>query len=299
MRLSALVVAALVAAPLAAQPADLVVVNARVYTADDTRPLADAFAVRDGRVAFVGSTREARSLAGATTRVVDLGGKTVIPGMVDAHAHYSGLAETLSTVDLMGVPSYDELIRRVQARAATLPKGSWVQGRGWDQNQWADGEFPTHERLTAAVPDHPVYLTRVDGHAALVNRAAMQAASLTRGSRDPSGGRILKAANGEPTGVLIDRAQGLVSRVIAPPSREQTRQALLDAQSAMHRWGLTGVHDAGAGRAMIELYEDIAKAGELDLRLYTMIADDSAAIAHFLAIGPRSSLHNKDRKSVV
>lgn len=292
MRTAALVLTALLAAPLAAQPADLIVVNARVYTADDARPLADAFAVRGGRVAFVGSTREARALAGATTRVVDLGGKTVIPGMVDAHAHYSGLAETLSTVDLMGVPSYDELIARVKARAATLPKGSWVQGRGWDQNQWADGEFPTHDRLTAAVPDHPVYLTRVDGHAALVNRAAMQAANLTRASRDPSGGRILKAANGEPTGVLIDRAQGLVSRVIAPPSREETRRALLDAQSAMHRWGLTGVHDAGAGRAMIELYEDIAKAGELDLRLYTMIADDSAAIAHYLAMGPRSSLHN-------
>lgn len=292
MRFLARLLAAFIAAPLAAQPAELVVVNARVYTADDARPLADAFAVRDGRIAFVGSTREARALAGSATRVVDLGGKTVIPGMVDAHAHYSGLAQTLSTVDLMGVPSYDELIARVQARAATLPKGSWVEGRGWDQNQWADGEFPTHERLTAAVPDHPVYLTRVDGHAALVNRAAMQAASLTRATRDPSGGRILKAANGEPTGVLIDRAQGLVSRVIAPPSREQTRKALLDAQSAMHRWGLTGVHDAGAGRAMIELYEDIAKAGELDLRLYTMIADDSAAIAHFLAMGPRSSLHN-------
>jgi predicted amidohydrolase YtcJ len=292
MRYSALLLTAFLAGPLTAQPADLVVVNARVYTADDARPLADAFAVRGGRVAFVGSTREARALSGPSTRVVDLGGKTVIPGMVDAHAHYSGLAETLSTVDLMGVPSYDELIARVKARAATLPKGSWVQGRGWDQNQWADGEFPTHERLTAAVPDHPVYLTRVDGHAALVNRAAMQAASLTRATRDPSGGRILKAANGEPTGVLIDRAQGLVSRVIAPPSRAETRQALLDAQSAMHRWGLTGVHDAGAGRAMIELYEDIAKAGELDLRLYTMITDDSAAIAHYLAMGPRSSLHN-------
>lgn len=292
MRPAALVLASLLAAPLAAQPADLVVVNARVYTADDARPLADAFAVRDGRVAFVGSSREARTLAGANTRVVDLGGKTVIPGMVDAHAHYSGLAQTLSTVDLMGVPSYDELIERVKARAATLPKGSWVEGRGWDQNQWADGEFPTHDRLTAAVPDHPVYLTRVDGHAALVNRAAMQAANLTRATRDPSGGRILKAANGEPTGVLIDRAQGLVSQVIAPPSREETRKALLDAQSAMHRWGLTGVHDAGAGREMIELYEDIAKAGELDLRLYTMIADDSAAIAHYLAMGPRSSLHN-------
>jgi predicted amidohydrolase YtcJ len=292
MRLPIIALAALLAAPLAAQPADLVVVNARVYTADDARPLADAFAVRGGRIAFVGSSREARTLAGANTRVLDLGGKTVIPGMVDAHAHYSGLAQTLSTVDLMGVPSYDELIRRVQERAATLPKGSWVQGRGWDQNQWADGEFPTHERLSAAIPDHPVFLVRVDGHAALVNTAAMQAAKLTRATRDPSGGRILKAANGEPTGVLIDRAQGLVSQVIAPPSRAETRRALLDAQSAMHRWGLTGVHDAGAGRGTIELYEEMAQAGELDLRLYAMIADDSAAISHFMQLGPRSGLHN-------
>ncbi len=292
MRLSIFAFAALFAAPLAAQPADLVVVNARVYTADDARPLADGFAVRGGRIAFVGSSREARTLAGANTRVLDLGGKTVIPGMVDAHAHYSGLAQTLSTVDLMGVPSYDELIRRVKERAATLPKGSWVQGRGWDQNQWADGEFPTHERLSAAIPDHPVYLVRVDGHAALVNSAAMQAAKLTRATRDPSGGRILKAANGEPTGVLIDRAQGLVSQVIAPPSRAETRRALLDAQSAMHRWGLTGVHDAGAGRGTIELYEEMAQSGELDLRLYAMIADDAAAISHFMQLGPRSGLHN-------
>jgi predicted amidohydrolase YtcJ len=282
----------LIAAPLAAQPADLVVVNARVYTADDARPLADAFAVRDGRVTFVGSSREARALAGSGTRVLDLAGRTVIPGMVDAHAHFSGLAQTLSSVDLMGVPSYPELIERVKARAATLPKGAWVEGRGWDQNQWADGQFPTHDALTAAVPDHPVYLTRVDGHAALVNAAAMKAAGLTRATRDPSGGRILKGANGEPTGVLIDRAQGIVSRVIAPPSREETRRTLREAQAVMHRWGLTGVHDAGAGRATIELYDDMARAGELDLRLYAMIADDSAAIRHFLELGPRSSLHD-------
>jgi predicted amidohydrolase YtcJ len=291
MQRTILLLAAL-AAPLAAQPADLVVVNARVYTADDARPLADAFAVRDGRVAFVGSTREARTLAGPGTRVLDLGGKTVIPGMVDAHAHFGGLAQTLSTVDLMGVPSYAELIARVQARAATLPKGTWVEGRGWDQNQWADGQFPTHEALSAAVPDHPVYLTRVDGHAALVNAAAMRAAGLTRATRDPSGGRVLKGANGEPTGVLIDRAEELVARVIPNPTREQTFTALSEAQRVMHRWGLTGVHDAGAGRAMIELYEEMAKAGELDLRLYAMIADDSAAIAHFMALGPRSSLHD-------
>lgn len=292
MRLSALPLLLTLAAPLAAQPADLIVVNARVYTADDARPLAEAFAVRDGKVAFVGSSREARALGGPSTRVVDLDGRTVIPGMVDAHAHYGGLAQTLSTVDLMGVPSYDELIARVRARAAALPKGTWVQGRGWDQNQWADGQFPTHEALSAAVPDHPVYLTRVDGHAALVNTAAMRAANLTRATRDPSGGRILKSATGEPTGVLIDRAQGLVSRVIPPQTREDTRRALLEAQRVMHRWGLTGVHDAGAGRAMIELYEEMARAGELDLRLYAMIADDSAAIAHFMTLGPRSSLHN-------
>ncbi len=276
----------------AAPRAELVVVNARVYTADDARPLVDAFAVRDGKVTFVGSNREARALAGPTTRVVDLGGRTVVPGMVDAHAHYGGLAQKLSTVDLVGVTSYEELIARVVARAATVPKGTWVQGRGWDQNRFADGQFPTHEQLSAAVPDHPVNLVRVDGHAALVNTAAMRAASLTSGTADPDGGRILKGDNGQPTGVLIDRAQGLVSRVIPAVSRAETRQSLLDAQQEMHRWGLTGVHDAGANREMIDLYEDMAKAGELDLRLYAMISDNAADIAHYFEVGPRSSLYN-------
>jgi predicted amidohydrolase YtcJ len=297
MRLLPLLLA--LAAPLAAQPAapsvappvDLLIVNARVYTADDARPLAEAFAVRDGRLAFVGSTREARALAGPATRVVDLAGRTVIPGMVDAHAHFPGLAQTLRTVDLMGVPSYDELIARVKARAATLPPGTWVEGRGWDQNLWADGRFPTHEALSAAVPDHPVFLTRVDGHAVLVNAAAMKAAGLTRATRDPAGGRILRGPAGDPTGVLIDRAEEIVARVVPAPTREEVRAALREAQRVMHRWGLTGVHDAGAGRATIELYEDMARLGELDLRLYAMIADDSAAIAHFLAMGPRAALH--------
>lgn len=287
--------------PLAAQsgapspnapPADLVVVNARVYTADDARPLADAFAVRDGRIAFVGSSREARALAGANTRVVDAAGRTVIPGMVDAHAHFSGLGEKLSVVDLVGVTSYEELIRRVAARAATVPAGTWVQGRGWDQNRFADGQFPTHEQLSAAVPDHPVFLVRVDGHAALVNESAMRAASLTASTADPSGGRVLHAENGAPTGVLIDRAQGIVSRVIPARDRAEIRRSLLEAQREMHKWGLTGVHDAGANRAMIELYEEMAKAGELDLRLYAMISDNAADIKHFMDIGPRSSLYD-------
>ncbi len=280
------------AQPTPAQPADLIVVNARVYTADDARPLADAFAVRNGMVAFVGSSREARALAGTNTRVVDLAGRTVIPGMVDAHAHFSGLAQTLRVVDLVGVTSYDELIRRVAERAATLPKGSWVEGRGWDQNQWADGQWPTHDKLSAAVPEHPVALVRVDGHATLVNAAAMRAANITAATVDPLGGRLLRGANNTPTGVLVDNAESLVNRVIPPLGQAETRKLLLEAQTEMHRFGLTGVHDAGAGRSMIDLYEAMAKAGELDLRLYTMISDDSAAIAHYFNVGPRSSLYN-------
>lgn len=273
-------------------PADLVVVNARVYTADDARPMVEAFAVRDGRVVFTGSTREARTLAGARTEIVDAAGRTIIPGMVDAHAHFSGLAQTLSIVDLVGVTSEDELIARVKARAATAAPGSWIQGRGWDQNRFADGTFPTHDKLSAAIPEHPVYLVRVDGHAAFVNARAMQLANLTATTADPEGGRILKSASGAPTGILIDRAQGLVSRVIPAPSAAETRKALLDAQRVMHGWGLTGVHDAGAVRTTIELYDEMARAGDLRLRLYAMIADDSAAIAHYLARGPQSALHD-------
>ena len=224
--------------------------------------------------------------------MVDAGGETVIPGMVDAHAHFAGLAETLRSVDLTGTRSQAEAVARVVARAKTLPPGTWIQGRGWDQNAWGDTRFPTHDPLSAAVPGHPVYLTRVDGHAAWVNAAAMQRAGLTRAARDPDGGRILRDAAGAPTGVLIDRAQGLVTRVIPEPTRAETRQGLTDAMAVMHRWGLTGMHDAGASRALIELYDEMAGAGALPLRLYVMIGDDSAALAHYFAKGPVAGAHD-------
>ena len=287
-------VLAVAAPPVGAQPApaDLIVTNARIYTADDARPRVEALAVRGGRIAFLGSAREAEALRGPATRVVDAGGETVIPGMVDAHAHFAGLAETLRSVDLTGTRSQAEAVARVVARAKTLPPGTWIQGRGWDQNAWGDTRFPTHDPLSAAVPGHPVYLTRVDGHAAWVNAAAMQRAGLTRAARDPDGGRILRDAAGAPTGVLIDRAQGLVTRVIPEPTRAETRQGLTDAMAVMHRWGLTGMHDAGASRALIELYDEMAGAGALPLRLYVMIGDDSAALAHYFAKGPVAGAHD-------
>ncbi len=280
------------AAPAPAAPADLIVTNARVYTADDTRPLVEAFAVRDGRIVFVGSQREAALLKGGATQVLDAAGRTIIPGMVDAHAHLAGLALKMRAVDLVGSRSLDEVIARVVERAKTLPKGTWITGRGWDQNAWADTRFPSHEALSAALPDHPVLLTRVDGHAGYANAAAMRLAGLTRATKDPDGGKILKDAQGNPTGVLIDRAQGIVGAKVPNFSRDEMRSALKEAIARMHSLGLVGMHDAGASRANIDLFEDMAQKQELNLRLYVMVGDDSAALRHYFGLGPRSSLYN-------
>jgi len=278
--------------PPSAVAADLVVTNARVYTADDARPLVEAFAVRGGRVVFTGSAREAKALTGANTRVVDAGGRTVIPGMVDGHAHFAGLAQKLRSVDLVGTKSLTEVIERVVERAKRTPKGSWIIGRGWDQNAWGNTAFPTHEALSAAAPDHPVILERVDGHAAYVNAAAMQLAGLTATTKDPSGGKIIRDAKGNPTGVLIDRASNLVESKVPPLSRDEMRAALKDAVARMHSLGLVGMHDAGASRENIDLFEAMAQQGDLNLRLYVMIGDDAKALEHYFQVGPRSALYD-------
>ena len=294
--LAALVLTTLAGTTAAAQPgapppADLVVTNGRIYTADGARPVVEAMAVRDGRIIFVGDPLGARALTGPSTRVVDLAGATVIPGMTDAHAHVAGLGASLRNVDLVGTTSYDEVIARVVARARTTPKGEWIIGRGWDQNDWGDTRWPSHEALSRAVPDHPVFLERVDGHAALVNALAMQRADLTRATRDPSGGQVIRDAAGNPAGVLVDNAQGLVDRAIPAPTREQVKASIRSAIAEMHRWGLTGVHDAGASAQVLDLYDELGREGALDIRLYAMIADDSATIARWFARGPADGAH--------
>jgi predicted amidohydrolase YtcJ len=273
------------AAPAAAR-ADVIVHNGRIYTADGARPIVDAIAVRDGRVVFAGDAAGARALAGANTRVVDLAGRTVIPGMTDAHAHVLGLGDKLQAVDLVETRSYDEVIARVVERARNTPKGQWILGRGWDQNDWGNTDWPTHDALSRAVPDHPVMLSRVDGHAALVNAAAMRAANLTRTTRSPAGGEIIKDAQGNPTGVLVDNAEGLVGSVIPSPSRAQVKQMIEASITEMHRWGLTGVHDAGASALTLELYEELGREGKLNIRLYAMISDHAPTIAAWMQRGP-------------
>lgn len=296
MRRFVLLLAALVA-PLTARaqtrtPADIIVTNARIYTVDEARPAAQALAVKDGRFLFAGSEREVMALRGPTTKMVDAGGHTIIPGMVDAHAHLLGLGEALEQVDLTGTRSYDEVVARVVAAAKGQPAGKWITGRGWDQNDWADTRFPTHDALSRALPNNPVYLTRVDGHAGLANAAAMRAAGVTAKTPDPRGGRLERDASGAPTGVFVDNAQGIIERVIPSLSREDKRKALEMAITDAHRYGLVGIHDAGESRSTIDLMEDMAKAGDLHFRLYVMISDDSAALAHYMAIGPRSGLYD-------
>jgi predicted amidohydrolase YtcJ len=294
MRRSALL-SLLLTAPLSAQtnrPADLVVTNARIYTVDDARPVVAAMAVRDGKVLFAGSAREAMALRGPRTLTVDLGGRTVIPGMVDAHAHLLGLGHSLRNVNLVGAKSYDEVIARVVQFAKGQPAGTWILGRGWDQNQWGDTRFPTHEALSRALPNNPVWLTRVDGHAGLANAAALRAAGVTAGATDPSGGRIERTTTREPTGVFIDNATELVERAIPAPTREDDRRAIRAAIAESHRWGLVGLHDAGESRRTIDLMEEMARAGELRSRLYVMISDDSAALAHYMTLGPQSGLYD-------
>jgi predicted amidohydrolase YtcJ len=281
------------AASLGAQqtPADLIVTNARVYTVDDSRPIVDAFAVRGGRVAFIGDARGALTLRGPSTRVVDLGGRTVIPGMVDAHGHVAGLGSALAIVDLTGASSYDEIIARVVAKSRTVQPGQWITGRGWDQNRWADTRFPTHDKLSTAVPNNPVYLTRVDGHAGLANKKAMDAAGLSAAAKDPDGGHIERAGDGSPSGVFVDNAQRLVGGVVPQPTRDELKRQVQAAIAEGQRWGLTGAHDAGASPEVLDIYEELGKAGQLNFRMYAMISDNAAAIDRWFARGPQNGLY--------
>ena len=289
---AALAVSASAEAQVARQAPDLIVVDAHIYTVDNARPVTSALAVRNGRIVFVGSDAEARAMANSHTRVLDAHGRTVIPGMVDAHAHLSGLASSLRNVQLAGSKTYDEVIRRVVERARTTRKGEWVEGRGWDQNLWPEKQFPTHEALSRATADNPVVLSRIDGHALLANAAAMRLAGITAATKDPEGGRILRLPNGDPSGVFVDNAQGLVRRATPSVSAATLREATIAAIAEVNRWGLTGLHDAGEPRRVIEVFESLARENRYNVRNYVMVSDNAADIAYYTGRGPKNGLYD-------
>ena len=292
-------VVALAPAVLEAQGfADLVITNGRIYTVDNARPEASALAVRGGRVQFVGSAAEAKALTGPSTLVIDLHGATVIPGIIDAHAHLLGLGNTLQRVNVAGSKSYEEVISRVQVWAKDVKPGTWIQGRGWDQNLWPTRQFPTHEALSRAFPNNPVVLTRIDGHALVANAKAMELAHVTAATVDPSGGRIVRLASGAPSGVFVDNANDLIERAIPAATRADNRKAILAAVADANRWGLTGIHDAGEDAETIGIYEELAKAGSYNLRNYVMLSDPGepnspeALRNPYIQRGPQSALYD-------
>jgi predicted amidohydrolase YtcJ len=293
------VLVALAPSLLSAQaPADLVLTNGRIYTVDNARPVVSALAARDGRIVFIGSDAEAKALAGAGSRLIDLHGATVVPGIVDAHAHLLGLGIMLSETNVAGATSYQEVIDRVKAWAKDVKPGQWIVGRGWDQNRWPTKEFPSHEALSRAFPQNPVVLERIDGHAVLANAKAMELAGVTASTREPSGGRIVRLSSGAPSGVFVDNAESLIERAIPSLSGADTRKAILAAIAECNRWGLTGVHDPGENAGTIAIYEELAKAGNYNLRNYVMLSDpgaptSSAALDNpYLRRGPQSALYD-------
>ncbi|HMC55796.1 MAG TPA: amidohydrolase [Gemmatimonadaceae bacterium] len=284
--------ATLATAQSPATPADLIVQNARIYTVDEGRPMAEAMAIRAGRVVFVGSHRGALLFRGGQTQLLDASGATIIPGITDAHAHLISLGFTLSQVDLVGTRSYEEVVARVAARAREVPAGTWILGHGWDQNDWPDTRNPTHDALSRAVPNNPVSLSRIDGHALLVNAAAMRAAAVTSSTADPAGGRLERATGAAPTGVFVDNAMDIIESRIPAPNHDQLRAAVLAAVREANRFGLTSIHDAGVAPEVIDVYEELAHAGQYTLRNYVMIRGDDSTLAKYFRRGTQNALYD-------
>ncbi|NIR44973.1 MAG: amidohydrolase family protein [Gammaproteobacteria bacterium] len=273
-------------------PADLILTDAVVHTVDVNRPTAEAVAIRGDRIVFVGSERGALTYRGRDTRVIDLAGRAVYPGFIDSHGHLAGLGNSLRVLDLVGTRSLDEIIDMVEERAASVPAGTWIQGRGWDQNDWSDTRFPHHRALSEAVPDHPVVLGRVDGHALLANAKAMEIAGITNETPDPEGGRIVRdPETGEATGVFVDAAESLIYSHVPAPNKEERRQATLAAVNELLSWGVTSIHDAGVGLGTIELYKEMAENGEFRLRNYIMMSSSQGTLDHYFERGPEVGLY--------
>ncbi len=287
-------------------PVDLLLVNARVYTfawsdpapdgtpapdapytpAGGWHPDADAVAVRHGRIVFVGGAREAERYRAAAREVIDLGGATLLPGLVDSHVHIAELGASLARVDLVGVRSEAEAVERVAARARSVPKGEWIIGWGWDEGAWAD-RYPDLTLLSRRVPDHPVVLRGLHGFAVWANRLAFERAGITRATPSPPGGEIRRDARGEPTGILVNAARTLLERAIPEPSPEQLEAQVLDGLAAMARAGFVEVHEAGASGRLLDVLEDLQAAGRLPVRVSVMLsAREPGLLRLWLARGP-------------
>jgi len=272
------------------QPA-VVVIAMRIRTGDPKLPVVQAMALRDGRIIKLGSRAEVLAVAGEGAIVDEFPSGVVVPGLVDAHGHLMGLGEALAQVALWEATDENDAVRRLKAAGPDARQGDWVMGRGWDQNKWPGGQFPSRWALDAELERTPVFASRVDGHAAWVSGEALKRARITKDTKDPPGGRIVRDKTGEPTGVLIDNAMELVRSKIPPPTDEQLKGRLKAAIETCARVGLTGVHDAGMSMAVFEQLQRWDLAGALPIRVYAMANGQGDDRDLFLGRGPFKGRH--------
>lgn len=289
---------------LDAEGADLILTNGRVYTMrwdepapDGTldaaapkdgswKPDASAVAIKGDDIVFVGDTPAALELRGEATRVVDLAGATVLPGLVDSHTHVFGLGAAIERVDLTDVETEAEAIERVVERAKTTPEGEWILGRGWDEGAWAN-RYPDKVLLSEAVPDHPVFLASLHGFAGWANQMALDRAGITSATEVPVGGEIRLGADGEPNGLFLNRAVPVIRDAVPDPSHEQMMETALTGLNQMAADGYVAVHDAGLDTAMMAALEQLEAEDRLPVRVFAMLSlRDEDLIRKWIARGP-------------
>jgi predicted amidohydrolase YtcJ len=268
----------------AAEEADLLLKNGTIITMDDSKPEASAVAVKGEKIVWVGDASEASNWTAKNTRVLDLQGAVVYPGFIESHAHIIGLGQSRSTLDLVGTPDKQTILKMVAERAKT-EKG-WILGRGWDQNDWPEKEFPTASDLDNVSSGRSVVLERIDGHAIWVNSEVLKAAGITKATQDPQGGKIIRDDQRNATGVLVDTATGLVERIVPPPSKEDLQRFTLTALEEAASKGITMVQDAGTSEAALETFKKLASSNALPVRIYSMISHGSPFAEKFLNQGP-------------
>lgn len=278
-----------------AQPADLVLTNGKIVTVEDGAPEAQAIAVRGDRIVALGSAADIKQHTGAATQVIDLNGQLVIPGFIEGHGHFNGVGEAQLNLNLMKTSSWDEIVAMVGAAVKSAKPGQWIYGRGWHQEKWSappspnvEG-FPTHASLDRVSPDNPVVLTHASGHASFANAKAMELSGITAATANPPGGDVLKDASGAPTGLLRERASGLIRRGAGEPrpSAEErlarARKVLELASQEVLSKGITSFQDAGSSFSDVDLMKTMVDEGKLGVRLWIMIRENNTALAQNLA----------------
>jgi predicted amidohydrolase YtcJ len=268
------------------EPADVIFINGNVYTVNDKQPRAEAIAVKGGRIVFVGSNSRVKTFEGAGTRVIDLHGNTVVPGLTDSHYHLSGVGAREITLNLEGITSLDQFLAKVKERVDRAKPGDWVTGRGWIETFWKPPVFPTRWDLDKISPNNPVILTRADGHGVVVNSAALKLAGVTKDTASPFGGEVMKdKSTGEPNGMLLDNAQGLVRRRVPAALEDEGEQAILLGVKRSIELGWCEIQNAGSNFGEVALLRKLYGDGKIKLRIYEAIRGPSADTQRLLREG--------------